>query len=515
MSKKSIILAFVLLLTGLQMAEAKKQTVKRVQNAEQLLRALDSNTRIVIPENTVITLTTALEDIAIRKELSINELDCYDRDYAQYTTPRLGWADNFDGKELIVAGMSNLTLEGEGEGASIIVTPRYAYVLSFFGCKDVTLKNLTMGHTEGGNCEGGVVELGGCSDIRIDHCDMYGCGTEGIGANKSKNLECINSIIRDCTYQIMTLEHCQQMRFIDCDFHDNQEYSLLNISFCQDVTFSRCNIHDNTGELFMVRGGRATFHQCAISHETERLGTTDMVDISDSQLTNPVSEEDEHDDCECGEDEEESEYYDSDWDTTPLKVKSSKKTGIVDFFQALAEKSHSLLIRQAAENLSPSNKKVDIVEVDERNGYILIGNGEKNHVEGDYRAIECCYWRMTNGHSLFAVNRLYDYAALSVEFYDYDPSTRVLTPQPLINVYDGINIGEFVRPALPRFGKSIQMVSSTNPDLQVGTQTFNGQQFVFARTGVKSQYGSTPQHKSGVFDIISFIKQYYSDFFSE
>lgn len=510
--KKTLLLTFLAFVLGLSNAEAKKQTVKRVNNAEQLLRALDSNTHIVIPENTIIALTPAVEDRYLQKELTINELDSYDDNYEQYTKPRLGWSDHFDGKELIVAGMENLTIEGEGKGATIIVTPRYAYVLSFYACKDLKLKNLTMGHTEGGNCEGGVVELGGCNNVEIDRCDLYGCGTEGIGAQKTKDVKCTNTTIRDCTYQIMTLSHCQQMRFIDCDFHGNREYSLLNIAFCQDVSFSDCNIHDNVGNLFLVRGGRITLLRCNINHASTMQGTMDMVDLSDCQWTNP----DEDHDCTCGDGEDESDYYDTDWDTTPLTVKSSvKKAGIVDFFHALAEKSRSLLIRQADENLSPANQKVDIIEVDEKNGYILIGNGKDKHVETDYRALECCYWRMANGHSLFAVNRLYDYSALSVEFYDYDPATHVLTPQPLIDLYENINVGEYARPALPRFGKSVQMVSWTDPDALIATQTFDGKSFVFKRTGGKSQYGSTPEHKNGVFDIISFIKAYYPDFFSE
>ena len=129
------------LLLGLQSTHAaKKQTVKRVTTAEEFLKALGNDTRIVIPGYTVLKLTPAIEDEEIRAAYNIGEFDIYYDHYDEYNKPRLGWSDQFDGKELDIAGMNNLTIEGEGDMAGIIVEPRYAYVLSFFNCKDITLR---------------------------------------------------------------------------------------------------------------------------------------------------------------------------------------------------------------------------------------------------------------------------------------------------------------------------------------------------------------------------------------
>ena len=176
--KRILFFTFIGLLLGLQSTHAaKKQTVKRVTTAEEFLKALGNDTRIVIPGYTVLKLTPAIEDEEIRAAYNIGEFDIYYDHYDEYNKPRLGWSDQFDGKELDIAGMSNLTIEGEGDMAGIIVEPRYAYVLSFFNCKDITLRNLTLGHTDSGYCQGGVVAIRGCQNTVIEGCDLYGCGT--------------------------------------------------------------------------------------------------------------------------------------------------------------------------------------------------------------------------------------------------------------------------------------------------------------------------------------------------
>lgn len=519
--KKTLILAFIGLLLGMQTADAaKKQTVKRVTNAEEFIQALGSNTHILIPAYTVLKLTSAVEDEEIRAAYNIGEFDTYYDNYEEYTTPRLGWADHFDGKELDIVGMSNLTIEGEGDMAGIIVEPRYAYVLSFFNCKDITLRNLTLGHTDTGYCQGGVVALRGCQNTVIEGCDLYGCGTEGIGADRSKGLQCKNTIIHDCSYQIMTLEHCNDFTFTRCAFYNCREFSLINIGFCENTVFEECNIRDNDGELFSIGGSPIRLVNCTIDHPAGRLGNMEMVvdegiEWTDAWMKGLDNESDEDEDCYGEEDENEMNNTDWDWPEKPLTLDASvAKPTIRDFLIALADVSRSPMIQQTGAAVRfPSNSELDVLEIDVPNGYILAGYSAENHINGDYRAIECCYWRMKNGHSLFAVNHLMSYDALALNFYEYDPATHILTPSPLITSYEGIPIGYNCRNVLPRVGKSIQMVDAENVYHLMATQTWNGERFELKLTDEPSKFGGTPLSKGGVFDMISFIKKYYPDSF--
>ena len=120
---------------------------------------------------------------------------------------------------------------------------------------------------------------------------------------------------------------------------------------------------------------------------------------------------------------------------------------------------------------------------------------------------------MKNGHSLFAINHLFCTDALGVNFYDYDPATRVLTPNPLITLYQGIPSEIDCRAVLPRLGKSVQMVDAENLYRLLATQTWNGERFELKLTDEPSKFSGTPLTKGGVYDMISFVKKYYPNSF--
>ena len=70
-------------------------------------------------------------------------------------------------------------------------------------------------------------------------------GIEGITAEYVNNLKCNNSVIRGCSYSIMTLSNCWEFEFNECEFSDNKEFDLINLSECKNVIFSKCNITNN------------------------------------------------------------------------------------------------------------------------------------------------------------------------------------------------------------------------------------------------------------------------------
>ena len=66
-------------------------------------------------------------------------------------------------------------------GIEIVSTPRYAAVMRFESCRNLRFEGFTAGHTDGaGTCTGAVLNFANCTDVEVDRCDLYGCGTYGV-----------------------------------------------------------------------------------------------------------------------------------------------------------------------------------------------------------------------------------------------------------------------------------------------------------------------------------------------
>ena len=177
--------------------------------------------------------------------------------FAHVKNPRVEWTDTYDGVELKLHNIENLTIEGTGEEPSrILVTPLYSTVLTFYDAKKITLKNLSLGHSPyKGQCAGNVLELNDCRDIVLRNVDLFGCGTEGLSLENVKNLTMERSVIRECTTGIMTLDKCQDIRFKDCQFKDCEEFDLITILGCKEVSILSSVISGNRSgyKLFNIR----------------------------------------------------------------------------------------------------------------------------------------------------------------------------------------------------------------------------------------------------------------------
>ena len=99
--------------------------------------------------------------------------------------------------------------------------PRYADVLCFENCSNVRLSGLTMGHTEGGSeCSGAVVCFNGCSEMSLDGCRLYGCGTLGVDASYVMDLNVKDCEIYECTIGGVVLYGVTDATFENCSIHD-------------------------------------------------------------------------------------------------------------------------------------------------------------------------------------------------------------------------------------------------------------------------------------------------------
>ena len=95
-----------------------------------------------------------------------------------------------EGLEFVKAGETHNMTYIIGH-SSIEVDPRYSFVIRFVNCTNCVVENLTMGHTEGGFCSGGVIGARQTSNLTVKDCDLYGCGTYGLDLRETYNFKLI------------------------------------------------------------------------------------------------------------------------------------------------------------------------------------------------------------------------------------------------------------------------------------------------------------------------------------
>ena len=184
----------------------------------------------------------------------------------------------FDGRQLTLVNMKQLVIEGE-QNSRIVVEPRYAFCLNFVDCNNCTVRNLTIGHTEGGYCQGGVIGMKRGWRNMVADCDLYGCGTYGLDLEGTNSFSIYSSNIHDCTYGIMQLRDCEAVSCTHCDFFNNREYSLIESRGSVGGVFEDCRFFANWGDATLFSFDREfTLLGCAVYHPTENLGTMNLCD---------------------------------------------------------------------------------------------------------------------------------------------------------------------------------------------------------------------------------------------
>ena len=191
-----------------------------VSTVDEFLAAID--------DNTVITLNAPLFDLSTAS------------DYGAYGNENYYWFNVYDGPGLVISGVENLSIVGDG--AVISAIPRYANVLGFVNCDNITLRGFTAGHTEEpGECVGGVLDFQNCNGIDIADCRLYGCGILGISASGCTKLSVEKTEIYDCSQGAIALYDTDGAAFSDCDIHDCRTPEI-SISGCSGVTYNGENL---------------------------------------------------------------------------------------------------------------------------------------------------------------------------------------------------------------------------------------------------------------------------------
>lgn len=258
-----------------------------VKNATEFLRAIGSNRTIIIEDGAEFNLTEAILSLHENYPDEYPILGYYNNEEDMSSlNNKLFLLDAYDGPEVSFKGVSNLTIKGGNQLPLLLADPRYAYVFSLYDCNNITFENVIMGHTNLGYCEGGVVALFNCNKINFIRCDLFGCGTQGIGANNVDGLNFVNSHIHDCTYYIMTLNQCKNCNFTHSLFFNNEEFDLVNISgkSTANIRFKSCQFFQNKGQLFNL-SKTITLEDCYISHPSGDWGTTEFIQDNGTRWT--------------------------------------------------------------------------------------------------------------------------------------------------------------------------------------------------------------------------------------
>ena len=151
------------------------------------------------------------------------------------------WNQSYDGPELVIHDLSGLTIRGKAEDPSSVTVaaiPRYANVLNFRDCDNITVAGFTAGHTrEPGSCSGGVLNLQNCQTITVDHMRLYGCGVLGIQAANCKRLAILRTEIYECSQGAGEFFMTDGIAFDSCDIHDVPSPALV-FTECADKTWN-------------------------------------------------------------------------------------------------------------------------------------------------------------------------------------------------------------------------------------------------------------------------------------
>jgi len=150
-------------------------------------------------------------------------------------------------RTILIKDVKNLHFVAKNQGKVEFVIP-YAFipVLKLEGGFNISFSGISMGHNvQPGMCEGAVITALNVSNMSIDNCDLYGSGTMGIETEGVFNLSMRRSVIRECTYGIMSLMNSNNCVFDDCTFKDNMGDHMVKLQYTYGLKFDNVKFINN------------------------------------------------------------------------------------------------------------------------------------------------------------------------------------------------------------------------------------------------------------------------------
>ena len=191
------------------------------------------------------------------------------------------WVDLYDGPGLVITGVENFRLIGRGKDKTTVeVEPRYATVLVFENCSNVTVAALTAGHTKGepGSCTGDVLAFEDCGDFHVIDCGLFGCGVWGIRSNNSVSGEVLRTEIYECSGGAAIINQSDGIVFTDCRVHDC-------VGDLWDDATGRL-VRGNVGYISLGDSGDCSYNGAPLLNNTQTyVGEEPHVESADNTLS--------------------------------------------------------------------------------------------------------------------------------------------------------------------------------------------------------------------------------------
>ena len=168
-------------------------------------------------------------------------------------SPYYAWTEKYDGFELMLQNVKNLTIRGSGKvNTTLECDPRSASVINLKNCENVTLEDFTAGHTlELGQCSSGVIYLQNCTGTDMNRLGIYGCGMIGLQAADSKDISLADSDVYDCSSSAAEIISCEDVtisgtRIYRIGSEEYGGYTYFDIGSSRNVTVENCEISDSS-----------------------------------------------------------------------------------------------------------------------------------------------------------------------------------------------------------------------------------------------------------------------------
>ncbi|MBE6910084.1 MAG: right-handed parallel beta-helix repeat-containing protein [Ruminococcaceae bacterium] len=234
-----------------------------VSSTEELLDAIASGVEIVI-EPGYYNMSELIDDLRAQA--------IYDKWGDEH--PYVSLDAVYDGSEVVISNADGLTIRGGGDSAAeteLVIDARYGTVLTFDSCTGVTLANLTMGHTDGGDCSGNVLKFRNCADFTLSGMDLYGCGVYGVEAGYCDGSFAItDSTLRDCDSGPFAIYGCTgNMTFTDCILTGSNWGGSFDGSRWLKLRFSHCVFGEQESNVWAFSDDAVVDDDCLLSEPTE------------------------------------------------------------------------------------------------------------------------------------------------------------------------------------------------------------------------------------------------------
>ena len=172
-------------------------------------------------------------------------------DFERENTDNIFKEEVFDGNQLVVSNISNVTVVGDN--STLLVNPRYANVICFRECSNIKLIGLTLGHTpRKGSCMGSVLRFENCNNIKLDSLELFGCGTYGIELENCTNIRTNGTKIFECSYGALSIIN-SNLEFSNSMIYDcNKTVGCIIEATNSQLDFNNVSIFNNYIDNYLI-----------------------------------------------------------------------------------------------------------------------------------------------------------------------------------------------------------------------------------------------------------------------